>query len=840
MSSLPPPTTPKAKSEPTTAVTPSAEVQVVTNTVSDDHTLSAKTVVRPMLLDQTFPLKPAVRQQHSSSTEAQDLLSPTGSGGSPSRRTKKRVAFAEDQGEAVAPEGDDKKERASRSGPPIESEDIDFDEVFDAGQPDDMEDATFQLDEDYANDQQDSHEKEAEYYPPTLEEAARMLSDENVADSGSSAQAIGISASSRTPSRDAQNASVLSSSIRVAGSFSQFMRQQGEEHNSQFSGHRLAELTSEREIDPAEPPSPSAEEAVGQPIYEGVSLNAEPLSTSHVGSYNAWSLRGIVEESASRPGRSRPTPSQFRRSSGGAEFGLNHIIGANVPSHRAMWQASRKENSYALSDEDNRRWAQWQRFGSGERSQSSPDVGTTADLSRSVPAGPSIFQPVQRGGLYASTDVSEKPSEKAIPIPTRAPTFQSRRDDVDREAKTSLPYNERLFVPSYMKAIGNMSTSRLGRGIHRQLSTIDDEDGVASSTSQAPIASGLDAQLASVSEEADASTTQVGLERVQDSQTKPGSRVPFLAPQDSEKRREVLRHPYQPPPPPTSSSDRLVPTDEDAPVALPLFEIPAQSYRPSSSDDGAAVANDYADADHQAEGVLKFMHRLEMLKKNKRTGWYHHRVANPESISDHMYRMSILAMLCASDDSGLDVGKCVMLALVHDMAEAEVGDLTPRDNIEKAEKLRREAGAMVYFAYDLLGGSRAGQRIEALWEEYEARETPESKLVKDLDRFELCLQALEYEREFDTYDLQPFFRGAAGEIGHPIIRAWVRKLADERQQMWAERGRVYEQPCDDVRPGSAPAKSDKDSGEQTSTDVPAPVPEPQTVKNDSGAAAAVP
>lgn len=36
-------------------------------------------------------------------------------------------------------------------------------------------------------------------------------------------------------------------------------------------------------------------------------------------------------------------------------------------------------------------------------------------------------------------------------------------------------------------------------------------------------------------------------------------------------------------------------------------------------------------------------------------------------------------------------------------------------------------------------------RVMALWEEYEARETPESKFVKDLDLFELATQAVEYE-----------------------------------------------------------------------------------------------
>lgn len=36
-------------------------------------------------------------------------------------------------------------------------------------------------------------------------------------------------------------------------------------------------------------------------------------------------------------------------------------------------------------------------------------------------------------------------------------------------------------------------------------------------------------------------------------------------------------------------------------------------------------------------------------------------------------------------------------------------------------------------------------RVIALWEEYEARITPESKFVKDLDLFELAVQAVEYE-----------------------------------------------------------------------------------------------
>lgn len=42
--------------------------------------------------------------------------------------------------------------------------------------------------------------------------------------------------------------------------------------------------------------------------------------------------------------------------------------------------------------------------------------------------------------------------------------------------------------------------------------------------------------------------------------------------------------------------------------------------------------------------------------------------------------------------------------------------------------------------------SLARTRLMALWEEYEARETVDAIFVKDLDMFELGLQAVEYER----------------------------------------------------------------------------------------------
>ncbi|KAA1468957.1 HD domain-containing protein [Dentipellis sp. KUC8613] len=181
---------------------------------------------------------------------------------------------------------------------------------------------------------------------------------------------------------------------------------------------------------------------------------------------------------------------------------------------------------------------------------------------------------------------------------------------------------------------------------------------------------------------------------------------------------------------------------------------------------------------------LAFFHILERLKTQKRTGWVDHNIPNSESISDHMYRMAVLA-LCSSDTK-LDIAKCVMIAVVHDLAEAQVGDIAPREGIPKAEKHRLEADAMHNFVHDMLHNSSAAQRIEALWKEYEDQSSDEARFVKDLDRFEMATQALEYEREHNV-PLQSFFDSSLPNLRHPEVQGWGADLSRQREQAQKEK-----------------------------------------------------
>ncbi|KZT70809.1 hypothetical protein DAEQUDRAFT_764378 [Daedalea quercina L-15889] len=188
----------------------------------------------------------------------------------------------------------------------------------------------------------------------------------------------------------------------------------------------------------------------------------------------------------------------------------------------------------------------------------------------------------------------------------------------------------------------------------------------------------------------------------------------------------------------------------------------------------------YQSTGNVAADRLAFFHILERLKTQKRTGWVDHNVPGPESISDHMYRMAMLAM-CTSDAT-LDVSKCVMMCLVHDLAEAQVGDIAPREGIPRAEKRRLEEEAMRNFVHEMLHDTTAAQYIMSLWKEYEEQQTDEARFVKDLDRFEMASQASEYETNHGMTTLQPFFDTSIPFIRHSEVKQWGEDLIAEREQ----------------------------------------------------------
>ena len=66
-------------------------------------------------------------------------------------------------------------------------------------------------------------------------------------------------------------------------------------------------------------------------------------------------------------------------------------------------------------------------------------------------------------------------------------------------------------------------------------------------------------------------------------------------------------------------------------------------------------------------------------------------INNGETVACHMYRLALMAMILTPiAEEKRDANKCIQLALVHDLAESIVGDITPECGVSKEEKHHRE------------------------------------------------------------------------------------------------------------------------------------------------------
>ncbi|CAK9819017.1 5'-deoxynucleotidase HDDC2 [Anthophora quadrimaculata] len=178
--------------------------------------------------------------------------------------------------------------------------------------------------------------------------------------------------------------------------------------------------------------------------------------------------------------------------------------------------------------------------------------------------------------------------------------------------------------------------------------------------------------------------------------------------------------------------------------------------------------------------LQEFMELVGRLKHMKRKGWVIKNIVDSETIAGHMYRMAMLSFLVDNKEN-LDKVKIMQMALIHDLAECIVGDITPSCGIPPDEKHRLEDEAMEEIS-KLLGDKGLG--ILEMFREYEKQESPEAKYVKDLDRLDLIMQAYEYEKRDDAFgQLEEFFVSTNGKIRHPFIKKMASEITETREAL---------------------------------------------------------
>lgn len=106
-----------------------------------------------------------------------------------------------------------------------------------------------------------------------------------------------------------------------------------------------------------------------------------------------------------------------------------------------------------------------------------------------------------------------------------------------------------------------------------------------------------------------------------------------------------------------------------------------------------------------------------------------------ENTAEHSWHLALFAMVLAEwADEPVDLGRVLVLCLVHDLVEIDAGDTFAYDREGAATKAIRETLAADRI-FGLLPSDQA-QMFHGLWNEYEAMDTAESRFANAVDRLQ--------------------------------------------------------------------------------------------------------
>lgn len=185
-----------------------------------------------------------------------------------------------------------------------------------------------------------------------------------------------------------------------------------------------------------------------------------------------------------------------------------------------------------------------------------------------------------------------------------------------------------------------------------------------------------------------------------------------------------------------------------------------------------------------SDGIVEFLQTVSQLKKVKRSGWISQvGVRDPESVADHSFVCTVLAM-CVGDINGFNVEKIMRMALLHDIHESIIGDY---DQYAKEKigslKLKAMERQTISEALSPLPTNLKTDYL-SLWEEFENQTTPEAIFVREIDKIEMVLQALEYERAgYDPQKLNTFWNTVQEKVRNPTLMRFLEVLVEARRRL---------------------------------------------------------
>ncbi len=143
----------------------------------------------------------------------------------------------------------------------------------------------------------------------------------------------------------------------------------------------------------------------------------------------------------------------------------------------------------------------------------------------------------------------------------------------------------------------------------------------------------------------------------------------------------------------------------------------------------------------QLRNILLLLHLAEKLKFELRHSYTS--AGRQESVAEHTWRMALMAILLEPYlDKKIEIGKTLKMIIIHDLVEAEAGDVPFPRMVQNAElkKVKEEKEKRAIENIRTMLNDRVGEELYSLWHEFEARETYEAKVAYALDKLEVQIQ----------------------------------------------------------------------------------------------------
>ena len=164
--------------------------------------------------------------------------------------------------------------------------------------------------------------------------------------------------------------------------------------------------------------------------------------------------------------------------------------------------------------------------------------------------------------------------------------------------------------------------------------------------------------------------------------------------------------------------------------------------------------------------IIELISKIHSLDRVPRAGFLLRGVTEPESVAAHSHSLALLcSLVCRALPGRFDEARVLTMALIHDLPEVETMDIPMPAG---TEEFKRAKGATESKVMNSLSAD-VDRSVGEDYREYSSGSTDEAKLVKGLDKVQMLIKVLGYEREgrgdledfwinpanFATYGLEP-------------------------------------------------------------------------------------